>query len=311
MEIQYTENVSKLIVNQLLNWPFLSNNYHDLEKIKIKKLPYSDYFFNVQFNPARIKSSAAKVDKLSIENRVCFLCAKNRPKEQEAISFYDKFEILMNPYPIFPKHLTIASKDHIPQLIKHNFNWMLLLAKALPEFTIFYNGPRCGASAPDHFHFQAGTKNYMPIDTQIDSIKSNFGIKQTIGASSIWKINDLIRKFVLIESKNQSETEHIFMQLYDKLHSFKPLTDEPDLNIHCSYAPTGWRVLIFPREKHRPWQFYAEDDSKIIFSPASVDLGGLLILPREQDFEKIDKILAWSMMKQVGLSDESFNLLLP
>jgi len=305
----YSEQVAQLIKDQYNSWPLMTRNYNDLDKIRIKKLEFSDFYLKIQFNPARIRSSAAKVDKTSIENRACFLCSKNRPIEQNTIQFEDDFLILVNPFPIFPQHLTITHKDHVPQLIKGNFGSMLKLANALPDFTLFYNGPRCGASAPDHFHFQAGNKNYMPIDYQIDNLKSIYGKLQLDGNCKVWKINDLVRKFILIESDYSQEIEMVFEQIYEKLFQLKPSADEPDLNLLCSYGPSGWRVLIFPRGGHRPWQFYAEGDENVLFSPASVDLGALLIVPLEKDFEKMTELLALDMMQQIGLDDEIFDQL--
>jgi hypothetical protein len=305
--IQYSAMVAQLFKDQYKNWPLMTNNYDDLNKIRVKKLEFPDFYLKVQFNPARIRSSAAKVDKASIESRPCFLCSKNRPVEQDAIVFHDLFLILVNPYPIFPQHLTITHKDHVPQLIEDNFKWMIKLAKSLPDFTIFYNGPRCGASAPDHLHFQAGSRNYMPIDYQIDDLKVNCGKLQLDGTCKVWKIDDHVRKFILIESKKPDEIEALFSRIHRKLLIFKSTADEPDLNIHCSYTESGWRVLIFPRGNHRPWQFYAGENENILFSPASVDLGGLLIMPLEKDFEKTDKVSASDMMKQIGPSDEFFS----
>jgi hypothetical protein len=304
---QYSERVSQLFKEQNSKWPLMTKNYNDLNQIRLKKLVFSDFYMKLQFNPARIRSSAAKVDKVSIENRACFLCSGNRPEEQDGVIFEDVFDILVNPYPIFPMHLTIANRNHCPQQIKSNFRWMLELAEALPQFTLFYNGPRCGASAPDHFHFQAGNRNYMPIDYQLDDLKFNYGMMKLHGHCKVWKINDLLRKFILMESTNPEEMESVFYNIYEKLLFLKPIDGEPDLNIHCSHGHSGWRVLIFPRGEHRPWQFYAEGEENVLFSPASVDLGGLLITPLEKDFEKIDKVIAWSMMKQIGPSDEFFD----
>jgi ATP adenylyltransferase/5',5'''-P-1,P-4-tetraphosphate phosphorylase II len=304
---QYSKQVAKLFQEQYENWPLMANNYDDLGKIKIKKIEFPDYYLKVQFNPARIRSSAAKTDKVSIKNRACFLCSENRPIAQEAIEFENDFLILINPFPIFPQHLTITHKDHVPQLIKDNFKWMLKLAKALPDFTIFYNGPRSGASAPDHFHFQAGIKNYMPIDCQIEVLKKKYGKLQIDENCKVWKINDLVRKFILVESENSKEIETVFNLIYKKLLALKPDDDEPDLNIHCSYSNHGWRILIFPRGEHRPVQFYAKSEENFLFSPAAVDLGGMLIMPLEKDFDKISKELAWDMMKQIGPDEKLFD----
>ena len=306
-QVQYSQEVEKLFAGQMDEWPLMAANYRALDQIRLKKLQYFGFFLKVQFNPARIKSSSAKVDKTSIGNRACFLCASNRPTEQKAVPFRDDYLILVNPFPIFPKHLTITHTRHIPQTIKNHFEAMLELSKSLPDYTVFYNGPRCGASAPDHFHFQAGNKNHMPLENQIDVLRNDFGKLYTMGNCRIWKIDDMIRRFFLIESEEQDELEKAFNLIYDKLLMIKPLVDEPDLNILCSYRNKTWKLILFPRGAHRPWQYFAEGDNNILFSPASVDLGGLLIVPLEKDFENMDSIAAWGMLRQVGLSEDQFN----
>jgi len=305
--INYSLEVSQLFQNQMKDWSFMANNYKDLDKIRIKKLEFPNFYMNVQFNPARIKSSAAKVDKQSIENRSCFLCTENRPKEQQAIEFEDNLLIMINPYPIFKNHLTITHKEHVPQLIKGNFKSMLKLAEALPEFTIFYNGPRSGASAPDHFHFQAGSKNDMPIDSQLEDLKNHYSLLIKDGICKVWKINDDIRKFILIQSSEADKIENKFDEIYTKLLLLKSTADEPDLNILCSFDKNEWNVMIFPRGGHRPRQFYAGGEENIVFSPASVDLGGLIIIPLEKDFGKINKPVIEDMMRQIALNDMLFS----
>ena len=119
----------------------------------------------VQFNPGRYISTSAKVDEKSINDRKCFLCPANLPEEQKGILYEEEYLILGNPFPIFPEHFTIPNINHVPQQIKNNFPLMLKLTKDLSKhYVVLYNGPKCGASAPDHFHFQAGTKNFMPIE---------------------------------------------------------------------------------------------------------------------------------------------------
>lgn len=160
----------QLIRTQLQDWPLAKNNYDGLQKVITRDvlLPGGSTV-QVQFNPERIRSSAAKVDAKSIQERACFLCAENRPPQQQGLAFDDDYTILINPFPIFPEHLTIPHNSHTDQLIAPYFGTMLSLAKELEGFTLFYNGPKCGASAPDHFHFQAGTKGFMPIEEDFRS----------------------------------------------------------------------------------------------------------------------------------------------
>ncbi|MDR0540860.1 MAG: DUF4922 domain-containing protein, partial [Dysgonamonadaceae bacterium] len=216
-----------------------------------------------QFNPARIISSAAKVDTKSISERKCFLCADNRPPEQKSVPFKGQYSILINPYPIFPRHLTIPALEHTPQLIASRFGDMLDLAQQLDDYIVFYNGPKCGASAPDHFHFQAGNKGFLPIESDRN-----------------WE--NVIR----IESENKQEILDLFQQIYDSL-PLQPDDTEPMMNILTWYENGKWITCLFPRKKHRPACYYAEGDANLLISPASVDMGGVFITSLEKDFEKI------------------------
>ena len=165
------EKVARLLSEQLSEWPLAQTNYQALNAVCVKELHVGEIAYKVQYNPARIASSGAKTDVQSIQARKCFLCASNRPAEQRGIPFKEHYEVLVNPYPIFPKHLTIPDTTHTEQVIEGRIHEMLELAQALPDFTIFYNGPRCGASVPDHMHFQAGSRGFMPIETDCKELK--------------------------------------------------------------------------------------------------------------------------------------------
>jgi hypothetical protein len=301
--------IKQLIDNQLNNWEFAASKYAELGYIQTKRFDFDDFTFVAQFNPARIISSSAKVDKETIQKRPCFLCSENRPKEQESVNFLNEYEILINPYPIFPQHLTIVHNHHVQQLIQPYFADMLELAKSLPGFTIFYNGPKSGASAPDHFHFQAGTNGYMPVDAEIMKIKLRYGLYLSSDDCDIWKINDGIRKFILLESSEKESIIERFHLIFEQLKTKTNSQDEPGLNIHCSFKENKWHVLIFARSRHRPWHYDALGKDNFLFSPASVDMGGLLVIPRQKDFKKINKLLAIDMMKQIGIDEEIFNFI--
>jgi len=257
------EKVNQLFQEQLKNWELAKNNYKALEQVKVKTLSVGGQEYKVQFNPARIVSSSAKVDAQSIKERKCFLCAENRPPEQNGIPFNGRYTILVNPFPIFPSHLTIPLIEHAPQLIASHFGDMLDLAQQLNDYIIFYNGPKCGASAPDHFHFQAGNKGFLPIEKN----RSKFNV-------------------ICIESDNKEEILNRFRQIYDAMEQ-KPEDDEPMMNLLVWYEAAKWIVCIFPRKKHRPSCYSAEGEANLLISPASVDLGGVFITPLEKDFEKI------------------------
>ena len=298
----------KLINEQLKVWTLPAKNYKELEKVQVKKFEFDQFSINVQFNPARIVSSAAKVDKEAIKARKCFLCKENRPLEQIEME-KDDFYILINPFPIFPKHLTIAHKLHVPQLIKDNFESMLDISVQLSEFVIYYNGPECGASAPDHFHFQAGNNGFLNLDNDFKTLKASKGKK--IGKTDeVLGIDDGFRKFIAIESSKKDFIMTVFSKIYEILEKQNKLKIEPALNILSNFKNGKWMVKIFPRDKHRPWQYFEEGDNNILISPASVDLGGILITPLEKDFSKITEDDIKSIFEQVVIKESNFNELL-
>lgn len=296
---------NELLVQQTESWSLLKGNLQGLKHLKIKEFTYNGFELKVQFNPKRITSSGAKVDKASIEQRACFLCEENRPAEQKEVAFENDYQILCNPFPIFAKHFTIVKKSHNLQLISGEFDRFLALSKALPDLAIFYNGPKCGASAPDHMHFQAGNKGLMPIEKDISLLKKDFGtvLKDEDGLL-VTGIDDGIRRFISIESKD----EHIIQETFEAIYNYAfDFTKEPEPMMNMlAYYEEGWKVYIFLRGKHRPDQYFLEDEGNILFSPASVDMGGTLILPLEKDFEKIRIEDIVDMMQQVAISEKLF-----
>ncbi|QIA07885.1 DUF4922 domain-containing protein [Draconibacterium halophilum] len=299
--------IKQLLTDQKKEWELAGKNFAGLEHVKVRAFQFDGFTIKVQFNPGRIVSSAAKVDKKSIEARPCFLCAANRPVEQRGVTCGD-FEVLVNPFPIFPKHFTVPTFAHTPQLIKGNFVNMLDLAKAMENFTLFYNGPLCGASAPDHFHFQAGNSGFMPLDTELYVLKEKYGIEWVKNEVNYSAIKDGVRNFLVLESADKAALENAFARIYALLdhHSEE---EEPMLNILARYINDGWRILVFPRALHRPSQYFAKGEENILISPASVDMGGVLITPQENDFMNIRKTDIESIMKQVLWTEDQFDKL--
>lgn len=304
---------AKYILNsQMNNWELLKKNYDALKNIQIKSFWFDGFKINVQFNPERIKSTSAEVDQESVANRKCFLCVENLPEEQKGILFQDKFLLLCNPFPIFTEHFTISSLKHEPQRIDYHLEELLELTKLLaPGYTLVYNGPECGASAPDHLHFQTGTKLFMPIGNDVQQLKNEYGIFVNKGDEiNISVINDRMRKMIFIESKEKSEISKVFKKILNIYKSFSANTVEPMMNIICSYGiEFGWNVIIFLRSKHRPECFYSKDSEKILVSPAAIDLGGILVTPREKDFVKMEKEIVRNILSEVSLDVKSFSLL--
>lgn len=303
----FSEAAKSLLERQNKTWQILKSGYNSLNSIKIKKIKFDGFSFVVQFNPSRYISSSAKVDDKSIKDRNCFLCLNNLPKEQEGIMLND-YILLGNPFPIFPEHFTIANKKHKAQRIQNSFGDLLFFSKHLSKFyTVFYNGPQCGASAPDHLHFQAGTKNMMPLDNEYGKIINKYGeILSDKNDCKIYGIDDGLRKIISIEGREKDKLLSVFKSFYKEYSSQSDL-EEPMMNILSSFEKRkGWRVTIMLRAKHRPKEFYKEGSEKIIFSPAACDYGGLCVIPLERDFSRIDKDLLNNIFNETSINEIKF-----
>jgi hypothetical protein len=302
------QQTAALFDEQLTSWPLLKSNWRKLSAAQVRTFPFDGFSIRVQFNPKRITSSAAKVDPDSIGKRPCFLCQANRPAEQRSLEFGEDYEILCNPYPIFERHYTIVKTAHTPQMIDPEIGRMLDVSGELPGLVVFYNAPACGASAPDHMHFQAGSRGFMPIEKELNELVSRYGrtIRMQEGFRAV-AIDDGLRRMILLESGGKEQIEQAFTHISGFMRE-KAGGKEPMLNI-LAWCDTTWQVLVFPREKHRPWQFFEQGEKNILLSPAAVDMGGTLITPLGKDFMKIDREDITDIFSQVTLRREGFDQL--
>ena len=308
----YSDALVILLRNQKLDWQLLEENYSSLQNIKTKTFQFEGFAVDAQFNPGRIKSTKADISKEGIEKRECFLCLENLPKEQKGINYKDEYLILCNPHPIFHEHFTIAFRKHFPQRINGSFQTLLNLSKSLSKYySVLYNGPECGASAPDHLHFQAVNKNYLKILDESDSLLNKYGERIIVGRKKeAYGVNDGLRKFIVIKSKDENFTNKLFGIIYSLLQKRLNTEKEPMINILGNYDEnSGWVVYIFLRMKHRPGCYFKKGAEKILISPAIIDFAGTLILPSEQDFDKItlDKIA--TIFNEVSIGKELFDYL--
>ena len=290
--------VKYLFSEQVSNWELARNNFAGLKTVQIKTFDFGDFEVKVQFNPARIVSSGAKVDAKTIAERKCFLCAANRPAEQKAVEFGD-YEILVNPFPIFPEHFTIPRCEHVDQQIKAYFSDMLLLAKKLDDYLIFYNGPKCGASAPDHMHFQAGTKDFLPLVNDYKRLKdTHTDLLVTTEKMQLYQMKNYLRSVYCIESTNIEAAKDSFEKLYSFFQTEENV--EPMMNMVCTFEGGKWFSFVLPRKSFRPWQYTAEDDKQLMVSPATVEMCGIFITPIQEHFERITKDDIESILTQVS-----------
>ena len=283
--MDYSKAVDKLITRQLRDWDVARRNYAALASSTTRLLQVAQSTIVLQFNPERRRSTAARLDKKSLSHRKCFLCTENQPVKQRALLWGDHYKIQVNPYPIFKRHLTIADLNHVPQRLEGRVGDMMLLAGSLPDFVIFYNGPHCGASAPDHMHFQAGAKGEMPLCDEI--LHSTIHLLADSDEGLIGYVNNLGRSMYTIETTTIRTAERYAQRLMDLL----PRQDgevEPMVNVLCWWNKTDrqWHLVFFPRRKHRP-ACYGEGEGKLLLSPAAVDMGGLWAIPEKKDFDSL------------------------
>lgn len=290
-------DVEKLIASQLVEWPQAADNYKALAGVKVKTLDVDGMKVKVQFNPARIVSSSAKVDAKSLKERKCFLCEANRPAVQSGIEWRD-YVVLINPFPIFPRHLTIPDRSHVDQLIKGRVADMMRLACELEGYTVFYNGPKCGASAPDHMHFQAGNSDFLTLADALKISSRNPIIVDRRGNLSA--LRGLPLNMFLISAIDFEYGQELFDRLYDAL----PVAAgeaEPMMNLLCFKQGDTVNLAVIPRKRHRPSFYGTEGEGCMLLSPASVDMGGVFITPLEKDFKRMDADLVRKIYDELCL----------
>ena len=300
-DIMEDSSISRFFNRQLEMWEDARHRFRDLKHVEVRQL--SDQL-KVQFNPARIVSTGAKIDKHTLGERPCFLCERNRPKEQMTKLIDDHFQLLVNPFPILPVHFTIPATKHQPQSIYRHYGEMHRLLSLHSELMVFYNGPKCGASAPDHLHFQAGTSGVLPLQTNWQRLSRS--LTDVISLNDEEKISVLrdflVPAFVII-SKSEDSDEELFHRLYRSM-PMRGDESEPMMNIIAWRKGDEFISVVIPREKHRPDAYFAEGEAQMMVSPGALDMAGLIITPREEDFSKINLDKATALLRECGISAE-------
>ena len=300
-DIMEDSSISRFFNRQLEMWEDARHRFRDLKHVEVRQL--SDQL-KVQFNPARIVSTGAKIDKHTLGERPCFLCERNRPKEQMTKQIDDHFQLLVNPFPILPVHFTIPATKHQPQSIYRHYGEMHRLLSLHSELMVFYNGPKCGASAPDHLHFQAGTSGVLPLQTNWQRLSRS--LTDVISLNDDEKISVLrdflVSAFVII-SKSEDSDEELFHRLYRSM-PMRGDESEPMMNIIAWRKGDEFISVVIPREKHRPDAYFAEGEAQMMVSPGALDMAGLIITPREEDFNKINLDKATALLRECGISAE-------
>jgi SpoIID/LytB domain protein len=307
-ELMTDSPLQRFFNRQLEKWEAARQRYQDLRTVQTRELAVGGSSISVQWNPARIVSTGASIDQKSLAERPCFLCEQNRPKEQIKKDIDSQYELLVNPFPILPQHFTIPNVKHQPQRILESYGEIHKLLEDYPEMMVFYNGPLCGASAPDHAHFQAGTSGILPLQKSWKRLSGNLTkIVSLNDNEDMSLIDDYPCTALLIRSRSQYGDEQLFRRLYEALPVAEP---EPMMNIVAWRRDEEFYSVVFPRTKHRPDCYYKTGDEQYIISPGALDMAGLFITPRQEDYERITPEIALGILDEVTLKGDDLQQVL-
>ena len=310
------DRIHKFVGDQLSRWPLACDNFRALKNVKVREMAVGGLTVKLQFNPARMVSSAAKLSKEDIAKRRCFLCRENRPAEQIMLKFEGrkgkKYHILVNPYPIFPDHLVIAKNRHVDQSILHRYVDMLDLAKKYPAYTFFYNGPKSGASAPDHHHFQAAPAGLIPLVEDVDGMIARQELVSSVAAiqdAGLYHYPKFTTGVFVLRSETVKSAAKLFYRLLDCAET-PDGEKEPLFNLFSYWKDGEFRSVVVFRSRHRSHHYFSDGPDHLTMSPGCADMGGVFIVPVEEEYEKLTPALLNEMVEEVSITKEEESVIL-
>jgi len=299
-----------LYEQQKQEWPEFRRGHDAMVRAETRRVDLESSWVICQYTPHRRASVSARVDPLSVMKRSCFLCPENLYPEERGLEYEEDYFILCNVSPIFDFHLVITHRDHVPQHLGGHFDSILRLAIELsPRFVVIYNGPRCGASAPDHLHFQALPRRNLPLATQV------WGDSVCAAAGSVIKRDKILiaaptgfsRRFLIFESKNPAVLSFWFYRTLAVLAEVENSADEPMINFVMAYRDGRWELILFPRASHRPRCYHGRGDGRLLISPGAIDMAGVFVIPRKRDYHKVDAAILHGIYQEVTLPEDRFS----
>lgn len=306
------DKLSKFVGDQLSCWPMACGNFRALKNVETREVEIGGLKVVLQFNPARMVSSAAKLDKESIAARKCFLCRENRFREQTFVKFDGRkgkrYHILLNPYPIFPDHLVIAMAKHVEQSILGRFVDMLDLSRKYPSDIFFYNGPHSGASAPDHHHFQAAPRGMMPLERDVDRLLDEGGetleYLTSVREAGLYIYRKFTKGIFVMRAETSKSLAKLFYRLLDCAEILEGET-EPRINAFTWYKDNEFRAVVVMRTVHRSHHYFSDGPDHLTMSPGCADMGGCLIVPVESEFHSVTPEMLAEMLGEVTIDAET------
>ena len=294
----------ELLTEQKKTWQDLREGYEAFKEVRERDLPCTGFSVRLQHNLGRIKSSAA-ITGANTDERNCFLCLDHLPQDQKGILYRGDYLILCNPRPIFSHHFTVTHLDHRRQAIAGHTDTLLQLASDFgPAWTVLYNGPRCGASAPDHMHLQITPSGQMPIEKEIKEERRR-SLAMRMKGVFLYRLQDLGREAILLEGGDPVAVGVAFKRLAEGLKNVLLIDEEPMINVMGCWEEGRWHLVVFPRRRHRPDVFFREGDARMVVSPGVIDMGGVLVTPREKDFKRLDAAWVKTIFGEVSMDGET------
>lgn len=314
------QQVEKFIKDQLSVWPEVSARFRGLKSTSTRRLDVGGLEVVLQHNPARLASAVAGTDADALKDAPCFLCRENLPREQMTMPFEGrkgrKYRIQVNPFPIFPQHLVIASERHQPQSIWHHFVDMLDMARSLQGFTVFYNGPESGASAPEHLHFQACPHGILPlekaVDTLLDRVREE-GLEDVhydidgeleyltrVQEAVVYHYKHFMRGVFALRGRTSKSIGKLFYRLLESVPTVEG-EKEPKFNLFVWHDGVEYRSIVVLRDTHRTHHFYSEGPDHLTMAPGCADVAGWLIVPDPEDYNMLDARLLAEMLGEAAV----------
>ncbi len=301
----FRDKVRAMIAQQSATWPMLEAGLEGLAAVETREFRADGWRVTAQFNPGRLVSTSAKIDPASIGKRPCFLCLDNLPAEERGIAFDSRFVALCNPFPVLKDHLVVSSVEHVPQAIAGNMRPLLDLAEALgPEWFSLYNGPRCGASAPDHLHYQAASAGGISVFDDLPNWSRAF--ESSRNGVDRFALRDYRLNLAVFEGGDRDALLERFAAALEVLKEVAGESDEPMINLAVRFDDRKWTLIVYPRGKHRPACFFAEGDARLTVSPGAIDFSGVMVIPERAHFDRLMVNDVSGIFREVTLDDQAF-----
>ena len=300
--------IHQFVQDQLSTWTLAADNFKALAGVHTKEMNINGLTVQLQFNPARMISSAAKTSKEDLAKRKCFLCRENRPDVQMNIPFHaesgHEYDILVNPYPIFEDHLVVAKSAHKPQEIAGRYVDMLQFARSYDECSFYYNGPCCGASAPDHHHFQGVPRDVMPLEISVNAkLKGDWQPLLTEGDASLYHYKGFSTGIFVIRSASAESAAYLF----DRVMASADMSEgdvEPRINLFSWWTGEEYRTIVYFRRCHRSHHYFSDGPDHLTMSPGCADMAGVFIVPVEEEYKKITPELLAELLEEITIPKE-------